>query len=371
MAKVYNWHLKRKVEYPYEESRPRRQIVWVFDLNKCIECQTCTIACKTTWTSGKGQEYMLWNNVEVKPYGGYPLGWDVNILKKHKRAGNKKTLFEVAPNGEVVLGYLPEDEDYMYPNFGEDVSYGTIEKGAFFNGIHQVWMFYLPRICNHCSYPACLSACPRKAIYKRKEDGIVLVDQERCRGYRECVKACPYKKVFFNAVSRISEKCIACYPLIERGEQPRCVQTCIGRIRIQGFIDPKGKPDPDNPLDYLIRIKRVAVPMYPQFGLEPNVYYIPPVHVPRQFLYQMFGGKEMVENAIGTYLTAKKDRKLLGAMLLFGSTDKIIHRFKVDRKYAYGYDKDGKLVAKVPFNEPIYIRPLYDRKRDVYRHSIP
>ena len=371
MAKVYNWHLKRKVEYPYEEARPKRQVAWVFDINKCIECQTCTVACKTTWTSGKGQEYMFWNNVETKPYGGYPLGWDINILKMHKEKGNDRTLFEVSPDGEVVLGYLPEDEDYMYPNFGEDVCYGIVEKGAFFNGIHQVWMFYLARICNHCTYPACLAACPRKAIYKRKEDGIVLVDQERCRGYRECVKACPYKKVFFNAFTRVSEKCIACYPLIERGEQPRCVQTCIGKIRLQGFLSHPNNPRPDNPLDYLVYIKKVALPLYPQFGLEPNVYYIPPIHVPKQFLYQMFGGKEMVDRAIKTYLNAKNDRKLLGAMLLFGSTNKIIHRFRVDKNYAYGYDDKGNLISKVPFKEPVYIRPLYDKKRDVYRHSIP
>ncbi len=59
---------------------------------------------------------------------------------------------------------------------------------------HKSFFFYLQRLCNHCSYPACLAACPRKAIYKRDEDGVVLIDQERCRGYRKCVEACPYKK---------------------------------------------------------------------------------------------------------------------------------------------------------------------------------
>ncbi len=72
MAKVKNWQIGRDMEYAYDESRPKRQWAVVFDLNKCIGCQTCTIACKTTWTSGKGQEYMFWNNVETKPYGSYP-----------------------------------------------------------------------------------------------------------------------------------------------------------------------------------------------------------------------------------------------------------------------------------------------------------
>ncbi len=375
MPKVYNWHLGREMEYPYEESRPEKQVAWVFDINKCIECQTCTVACKTTWTSGKGQESMFWNNVETKPYGGYPTGWDLSILPKlgeqvwnESNVYEGKTVFESVPQGEKVNGYLPSDEDYAHVNLGEDECTEIIEKGAFFQGIHKAWMFYLARICNHCTYPACLAACPRKAIYKRKEDGIVLVDQTRCRGYRECVKACPYKKVFFNMVTRTSEKCIACFPLIEKGEQPRCVQTCIGKIRLMGFLSPPEKIRRDNPLDFLIYYKKIALPLYPQFGLEPNVYYIPPVHVPREFLYQMFG--PMVDEAIETYRNAPEDRELLGALLLFTSTQRIVHSFRVKGDYVYGYDEKGSEVVKVPFTEPLYIRPYFDSKRNVYRHTI-
>jgi nitrate reductase beta subunit len=64
-----------------------------------------------------------------------------------------------------------------------------------------------------------VAACPREAIYKRPEDGIVLVDQERCRGYQECLTACPYKKTMFNLETRVSEKCIGCYPKVEQGLQ--------------------------------------------------------------------------------------------------------------------------------------------------------
>ena len=103
--KAYNWQLKREINYPYEVKRPKRQFAVVMDLNKCIACQTCTVACKTTWTPGRGQEYMLWNNVETKPYGFYPLGWDVRLLELLE--GNKKTVFD-APEGERVLGWKPE-----------------------------------------------------------------------------------------------------------------------------------------------------------------------------------------------------------------------------------------------------------------------
>ncbi|MBF8303088.1 MAG: respiratory nitrate reductase beta chain [Candidatus Dadabacteria bacterium] len=375
-SKVKNWQIRREMGYPYEESRPEKQIAYVFDINKCIACQTCTVACKTTWTSGKGQEIMFWNNVETKPYGGYPIKWDLNILKSldgqswdKEGKYNGKTVFEAAPPGERVLGWLPEEEDYSYPNIGEDECAGIVEKGAFFSGIHKVWMFYLARICNHCTYPACLAACPRKAIYKRKEDGIVLIDQSRCRGYRECVRACPYKRTFFNLVTRISEKCIGCYPLIEKGEQPRCVQTCIGKIRLQGFLSKPDSPQKDNPLDFLVYVKKVALPLYPQFGLEPNVYYIPPIHVPKEFLYQMFGPG--VDKAIETYKGAKDDKELLGAFLLFGSTDKIIRSFKVEGDYALGFNDKGEMIAKVPFKEPVYIRPYFDKKVGTYRHNIP
>src|SRR3989338_2246556 len=136
MAKVKNWHLKRDMEYRYEENRPKAQWAIVFDLNKCIACQSCTLACKTTWTSGKGQEYMLWNNVETKPYGSYPMAWDLNVLEKlGKQDWEKngkysgKTIFEAADENEIAVHFAPEDEDWMYPNIGEDECSGNVTRG--------------------------------------------------------------------------------------------------------------------------------------------------------------------------------------------------------------------------------------------------
>lgn len=376
MAKVKNWHLKRDMEYPYEEAKPKKQIAYVFDTNKCIACQTCTVACKTTWTAGKGEETIFFNNVETKPYGGYPQKWDVNTLKQLKdqqwdQNGVYKgsTVFENTSNGERVNGWRPDERAYAFPNIGEDEVKGTMEKGAFFSGIHDVWMFYLARICNHCSYPACLAACPRKAIYKREEDGIVLIDQSRCRGYKECVKACPYKKTFFNMVTRVSEKCIGCFPLIEKGEQPRCVTTCIGKIRMQGFMEDAVEPRKDNPIDMIVRIKKVALPLYPQFGTQPNVYYVPPVHVPKDFLYQMFGPN--VEETINVYKNMKDDKELLAAFLLFGNTQKIIHSYRAEKEHAVGYNEIGDEVVRVPYTEPVFLRPHWDEKNQSFRHNTP
>src|SRR6185295_9155076 len=247
MADVKNWQLGREMYFPYEEAHPQSQFAFVFNINRCIACQTCTMACKSTWTFSKGQEYMWWNNVETKPYGGYPQGWDVKLLSMMEEANpdgqvwegrtfQGKTVFELGREhaGEDgpkrALGYLPTDAEWRYPNIGEDVpataSAGK-RRGMHEDGValgpdspaHKTWFFYLQRLCNHCSYPACLAACPRKAIYKRPEDGIVLVDQERCRGYRKCMEACPYKNPMYRSTTTVTEKCIGCFPRVE-GKDP-------------------------------------------------------------------------------------------------------------------------------------------------------
>lgn len=372
MSKVYNWQLGREMEYPYEEAHPEWQFAFVFNINRCIACQTCTMACKSTWTFSKGQENMWWNNVESKPYGGYPHNWDVKILEmlEKENAGNQvwkgkekssekpygsfegKTIFEaaekhVSPDGSKrALGYLPADEDWNAPNIHEETATGKIRQENDWTDSaelpeHHVWFFYLQRLCNHCGYPACLAACPRKAIYKRHEDGIVLLDQERCRGYRKCVEACPYKKPMYNGATRVSEKCIGCYPRIQ-GQDPtlspdgtpletRCMSACVGKIRMQGLVKKTlagaWEKQMDNPLYFLVRERQIALPLYPQFGTEPNGYYIPPRWVPRNYLMQMFGPG--VEHALEQY--ACPDRELLAVLQLFRASQQVIFRFKIEK----------------------------------------
>ena len=102
--------------------------------------------------------------------------------------------------------------------------------------LEQSFMFYLPRICEHCLNPSCVASCPSGAMYKRAEDGIVLVDQDKCRGWRMCVSGCPYKKVYFNHRTGKAEKCTFCYPRIEVGLPTVCSETCVGRLRYIGLL---------------------------------------------------------------------------------------------------------------------------------------
>ncbi|RIK46322.1 MAG: nitrate oxidoreductase subunit beta [Chloroflexi bacterium] len=413
MPDVYNWHLGRTMGYPYPEAHPQRQFAAVFNINRCIGCQTCTGSCKATWTFSRGQEYMWWNNVETKPYGSYPQHWDVKALQlldeAHQAAGvraswdrtqaqdsapygvyNGLTLTEAAGPNEQVLGYLPAESEWRSPNFYEDTS--TAYKGGAFglspDGAalpeHQAWFFYLMRICNHCTYPACLAACPRKAIYKREEDGIVLIDQERCRGYRKCVEACPYKKSMYRGTTQVSEKCVGCYPRVEGNDplsdgvpmETRCMAVCPGKIRLNGLVeigaDGTWVENPQHPLYYLVRMAQVALPLYPQFGTEPNIYYIPPRWAPRPYLRQMFGPG--VDQAIERYTAPA--RELLAVLQLFRTTQKMIFRYEIEEgplvreaevngkpwqmynDTVIGFDAKGREIVRLSVVEPLHERPL-------------
>ncbi len=380
MAKVDNWHLKRKMQYPYQATRAAKQFGAVFDINRCIGCQTCTMACRSTWTFSNGQEHMWWNNVETKPFGGYPQHWDSSLLAKlgpQKWTGGKyegQTIFEKPDGGarDEPLGFIPETPEWRFPNIYEDTATATSSEGLSLPE-HQNFFFYMQRICNHCTHPACLAACPRKAIYKRPEDGIVLVDQKRCRGYQECMAACPYKKTMFNPVVRKTQKCIACYPRLEGGERrekgeiPRCMAACVGSIRLSGWISTPAEARPDNPLDYLVHVRKLALPLYPQFGTEPNIYYIPPRWVPRKFLAQMFGPG--VKEAIAT--RTSPDRDLRGVLKLFGTTRMTIERFAIKDDVIEGFDAKGKRIISVPFDEPFYERPFHDAEYSAHRFNEP
>ncbi len=396
MAEVYNWQIGREMEFPYAEARPDRQWGAVFDINKCIACQTCTLSCKTTWTHNEGQEHMFWNNVETKPYGSHPVGWDVEILEMlgYQEWGSDgvydgETIFEARDadwedmlidddpennHADGIEGYRPDGEDWAYPNLGEDEPYGDEVEGDTHieEEPHPMWFFYLPRICNHCTFAACAGGCPVQAVYKRSQDGIVLIDEDECQAFTECVRACPYGKSIFNQAEGVSQKCVGCYPKIEDGLVPQCFETCLGKIRQHGWINPPEESDPDNPVDFLVHEAQVALPLYPQLGLEPNVYYVPPINVPTDYLFQMFGPG--VEEAIETYRAAmngdEDQRKLRGLLHLMGSTEWRIEQFEVTEDEAIGYDETGSTVARVPMEEPQYERDSFDAANEVYRLDI-
>ena len=105
-----------------------------------------------------------------------------------------------------------------------------------------------------------------------------------------------------------------------------------------------------------MHVRKIALPLYPQLGLEPNVYYIPPVHVPVPHLTQMFGPG--VERALELYRGAKDDPELLGLLMLFGSTERIFETFDVRDGVARGYDEGGGEIVAVPLREPTFVRPF-------------
>ncbi|MFN7087750.1 MAG: nitrate reductase subunit beta [Burkholderiales bacterium] len=355
----------------------RAQIAMVLNLDKCIGCHTCSVTCKNVWTSREGMEYAWFNNVETKPGIGYPKEWENQKRwnggwtrrsngKIEPRIGGKwrvlASIFanpdlpeiddyyepftfdyehlhnapesqtapvarpvslitgqrmekiEWGPNWEEILGgeFAKRSADYNFENVQKEI-YGQFE---------NTFMMYLPRLCEHCLNPACVAACPSGSIYKREEDGVVLIDQDKCRGWRMCVSACPYKKIYYNWQSGKAEKCIFCYPRIEAGQPTVCSETCVGRIRYLGvllydadrighaasvsdeqdlynaqlgvFLDPHaaevqaqarrdGVPEAwlkaaqASPVYKMAMEWKIAFPLHPEYRTLPMVWYVPPL----------------------------------------------------------------------------------------------
>jgi len=348
----------------------------LFHLDKCIGCHTCSVACKNLWTDRKGAEYMWWNNVETRPGTGYPTQWE---KQEHFQGGweykngSLKLKLHNKVQGLFKLFYnpnLPDLKDYYEPftfsyqdlfdspqkndqptaipisavtgkpidietgpNWDDDLGGSNIyasndpnsEKLApivrqQMNELERLVFNYLPRICNHCLNPACVAACPSGAIYKRAEDGIVLVNENKCRAWRMCVAACPYKKVYYNWSTGKSEKCILCFPRLETGQAPACAHSCVGRIRYMGvllydadripeyaavsddelfkwheiILDPY---DPEviaaakaggiadgwieaaqkSPIYKFLKVWQIALPLHPEFRTMMMMFYIPPL----------------------------------------------------------------------------------------------
>lgn len=353
----------------------KAHVAMVMNLDKCIGCHTCSVTCKNTWTNRKGAEYMYWNNVETKPGVGYPRrwedqerykgGWVLRDGKPELRAGGRfkrlSRLFYNPDLPELDDYYEPWEYDYEElfrveggqrqpvalprsqvtgerldpawgPNWEDDLAGGPETGGLDPNlrgleekvrmEFEQVFMMHLPRICEHCMHPPCVAACPSGAMYKREEDGIVLVDQNACRAWRFCVTSCPYKKVYFNWHTHKAEKCTFCFPRIGVGLSTVCAETCVGRIRYIGivlydadrvrevatvaderrllqaqlslFLDPcdpevvrraaqAGIPDDwidaarRSPVYRLMVEWKVALPLHPEYRTLPMVWYVPPL----------------------------------------------------------------------------------------------
>jgi nitrate reductase beta subunit len=355
----------------------RAQIAMVLNLDKCIGCHTCSVTCKNVWTSREGVEYAWFNNVETKPGIGYPKEWENQdkwqggwrrtrsgriepriggrwrLLAKifanphlpeiddyyepftfeydHLQTAQESETMPVARPVSLITGkrmekieWGPNWEEILGTEFAKrskDKNFDSVQK-EIYGQFENTFMFYLPRLCEHCLNPACVASCPSGSIYKREEDGIVLIDQDKCRGWRMCVSACPYKKIYYNWKSGKAEKCIFCFPRIEAGEPTVCSETCVGRIRYLGvllydadrieeaasvpaeqdlyqaqldvFLDPhdpavieQARRDgvPENWLEaarisptYKMAIEwKIAFPLHPEYRTLPMVWYVPPL----------------------------------------------------------------------------------------------
>jgi len=355
----------------------RAQIGMVLNLDKCIGCHTCSVTCKNVWTSREGVEYAWFNNVETKPGIGYPKDWEnqkrwkggwIRTSKgtlQPKQGGKWRILANIFANPylpEIDDFYEPFDYDYDHlksapemqafptarprsvisgermekiewgPNWEEilggefskrsqDYNFEGVQK-EIYGEYENTFMMYLPRLCEHCLNPTCVAACPSGAIYKREDDGVVLIDQEKCRGWRMCVSGCPYKKIYYNWSTGKSEKCTLCYPRLESGMPTVCSETCVGRIRYLGvmlydadkiaeaaatpdekdlygaqldvFLDPndpeviaearaQGIPEDwikgaqNSPIWKMAMDWKIAFPLHPEYRTLPMVWYVPPL----------------------------------------------------------------------------------------------
>ncbi|MBD7995638.1 nitrate reductase subunit beta [Arthrobacter sp. Sa2CUA1] len=415
------------------------QVAMVMALDKCIGCHTCSVTCKQAWTNRAGTEYVWFNNVETRPGLGYPRryedqekwrgGWELNgrgnlKLKSGGRMAKLMGLFASPVQPELNDYYEPWTYDYEnliqapagndFPvarpkslitgenmkiqwsanwddNLGgapetaqqdpvlEKMRREAEDKVKF--EFDQTFMFYLPRICEHCLNPSCMASCPSGAIYKREEDGIVLVDQDRCRGWRQCVTGCPYKKVYFNHRSGKAEKCTFCYPRIEVGIPTVCAETCVGRLRYIGIflydadrvteaaatpneqdlyeaqldlmMDPN---DPEviaaaraqgitedwldaarrSPVYALAKEFRVALPLHPEYRTMPMVWYVPPLSPIVDVLQGQGHDGEDAGNLFGAIEALRIPVEYLAELFTAGDTDlvtNVLRRLAAMRAY--------------------------------------
>ena len=140
---------------------------------------------------------------------------------------------------------------------------------ALTDGTQPAGTYVLPRLCNHCDNPPCIPVCPVSATYKR-DDGVVVVNGDRCVGCAYCVQACPYDARFINHDTGKADKCTFCAHRLAAGLLPACVETCVGGARIFGDLN-----DPKSALRQRVDAARGALKVLkPEEGTAPNVYYI-------------------------------------------------------------------------------------------------
>lgn len=199
------------------------QLALIIDLNVCVGCSACVTSCKEWNTSGEAGPL-----VDLNPYSKDPTGTFFNRVQS----------FEIGeyPNTETV---------------------------------------HFPKSCLHCEEPPCVPVCPTGASYKREEDGIVLVDYDKCVGCKYCSWACPYGAREIDENEKVMKKCTLCVDRIydtrlrEDRRQPSCVLACPTSARIFGDVH-----DPESEVSRLIR-EEGGYQLQPEWGTKPANHYLP------------------------------------------------------------------------------------------------
>ena len=209
---------------------PAKKLGLVIDLDTCVGCHACATSCKE-WNAGG----IMGPLVDEQPYGKEPSGVWFNRVHSYELAGNDTG--------------------------------GTAQPAM---------TLHFPRSCLHCETPACVTVGPTGASYKRAEDGIVLVDEDKCIGCKLCSWACPYGAREYSQVDGVMKKCTLCVDriyndnLAPEDRVPACVQACPTRARHFGDLG-----DPDSDVSRLVA-ERGGVALMPELGYAPVNRYLPP-----------------------------------------------------------------------------------------------
>jgi Fe-S-cluster-containing dehydrogenase component len=197
------------------------QWAMAIDIEKCIGCRRCLRACK--------------EENHVPEDEGLNRTW----LER----------YEMGPDGSL------EAELITRTDLADDVGVGDGDRG-----------FFVPKLCNQCSNPPCVSVCPVNATFTTP-DGVILLDRDRCIGCKYCVVACPYGARFLHPETLVVDKCTFCYHRITRGLKTACVQACPTGARILGDLK-----DPEDPVRQRLLDEALQV-VKPSLGTKPRVYY--------------------------------------------------------------------------------------------------
>ena len=193
------------------------------DIEKCIGCNRCVEACKVE------------NDVPREPY--YFRTWVER--------------YTIRADGEVLV---------------ESIS-GAAREGAHATAEQDlVRTFFVPKLCNQCANPPCVQVCPVGATFQT-EDGVVLVDEQRCIGCRYCIQACPYGARYLDPRTKTADKCTFCYHRVVRGLLPACVEVCPTQARIFGDLRSKASR-----LVRFHRMNKIGV-LKPDLNTAPKVHY--------------------------------------------------------------------------------------------------